>query len=172
MLVAAMNPCRCGYFPDLTRCRCTPLQIQRYMDRISKPLYDRIDMCVEVGAVKIDVLQSHEKAGESSAEIRRRVEAVTLLQAERFTGESYSHNAEIPASDIDQYCPLARKEREYMRDIYEKHNLTARSYHKLLKIARTIADMEGARDISLRHLKEAFFYKSIGPGYWRGIHDA
>ena len=172
MLVAAMNPCRCGYFPDLTRCRCTPLQIQRYMDRISKPLYDRIDMCVEVSAVRIDVLQSHKKTGESSAEIRRRVETVTLLQAERFAGESYSHNAEIPASDMDKYCPLARKEREYMRDIYERHDLTARSYHKLLKIARTIADMEEARDISLRHLKEAFFYKSIGQSYWSGIRNA
>ena len=73
---------------------------------------------------------------------------------------------------MDKYCPLARKEREYMRDIYERHDLTARSYHKLLKIARTIADMEEARDISLRHLKEAFFYKSIGQSYWSGIRNA
>lgn len=171
MLVAAMNPCRCGYFPDMTRCTCSPLQIQRYMSRISKPLYDRIDMCVEVGPVRIDVLQDTAACGESSAQIRKRVEAVTQLQAERFAGESYSHNSEIPVSDLEKYCPLGKKEKEYMKKTYEHFELSARSYHKLLKIARTIADMDDSREISLKHLKEAVYYKSINQQYWSGIHE-
>ena len=171
MLVAAMNPCRCGYFPDMTRCTCSPLQIQRYMSRISKPLYDRIDMCVEVGPVRIDVLQDTEACGESSVQIRERVEAVTQLQTERFAGESYSHNSEIPVSDLEKYCPLSRKEKNFMKEMYERFELSARSYHKLLKIARTIADMEEARDISIKHLKEAVYYKSINQQYWSGIHE-
>lgn len=172
MLVAAMNPCRCGYYPDLSRCTCTPMQIRRYMSRISKPIYDRIDMSVEVSEVRIDVLQSRGAQGESSAEIRSRVEAVSQIQAERFAGESYTHNAEIPVSDLEKYCPLARKEKAYMKGIYEKYGLSARSYHKLLKVARTIADMQRSKDICISHLKEAVFYKSLNQSYWSGIHEA
>lgn len=171
MLVAAMNPCRCGYYPDLTRCSCTPLQIRRYLSRISKPIYDRIDMCVEVRAVRIDVLQDREGKGESSARIRSRVEAVSQMQAERFAGEPYAHNAEIPVSDLEKYCPLDKKEKVYMKEVYERFDLSARSYHKLLKIARTIADMDESRDIRPEHLREAVFYKSINQKYWSGIHE-
>lgn len=171
MLVAAMNPCRCGYYPDMTRCSCTPLQIRRFMSRISKPLYDRIDMCVEVNSVRIDVLQDRKGYGESSAQIRNRVERVSQLQAERFSGESYSHNSEIPVNDLEKYCPLGKKEKAFMKEVYERYELSARSYHKLLKIARTIADMDEACEIGLAHLKEAVFYKSINQKYWSGIHE-
>ncbi len=167
MLVAAINPCACGYYPDLSKCRCTPLQIQRYIGRISRPLMDRIDLTVHIGRVSIEMLQKKEEE-ESSARIRERVQRAWEIQKERFKGTGCSCNAGIPGKDMERYCSLGQQEQSYMQSIYSSYGLSARSYHKILKVARTIADLEGADQIRQKHLAEAVFYKSLDHTYWDG----
>lgn len=165
MLVAAMNPCRCGFFPDMQKCRCTTSGIERYLNRISQPLLDRIDICVEASKLKFEELIGEGKE-EKSADIRKRVVRVHDLQEQRFQGESFSYNSQIPATKIKKYCTLTKKREKYMEEIYQKLNLTARSYHKILKVARTIADMDGADAIETRHLNEAVCYRNIDKKFW------
>lgn len=169
LLLAAMNPCNCGYYPDMNRCRCSPASIQRYLDRISQPLLDRIDICVEVPALTFADLQSKErKVGESSAEIQKRVLACHQIQCERYQNENFTHNSLIPASRLEEFCYLGKKETAYMENIYEKMALTARTYHKILRVARTIADLEEKKTIELSHLMEAVCYRNIDSKFWGG----
>ena len=169
LLLAAMNPCNCGYYPDMNRCRCSPASIQRYLDRISQPLLDRIDICVEVPALTFADLQSKErKVGESSAEIQKRVLACHQIQCERYQNENFTHNSLIPASRLEEFCYLGKKETAYMENIYEKMALTARTYHKILRVARTIADLEEKKPIELSHLMEAVCYRNIDSKFWGG----
>ena len=165
VLVAAMNPCKCGYYPDLSRCRCTQADIDRYMGRISQPLLDRIDICVE--APRLDFADIHGSGdNESSADIRKRVLAVLQLQRRRFAGTDISYNSRIPAKDIERYCRLGKKEEQYMAQLYQKLSLTARTYHKLLRVARTIADLDGNEEIGITHLTECVCYRSIDKSGW------
>ncbi len=169
LLLAAMNPCNCGYYPDMSRCRCSPASIQRYLDRISQPLLDRIDICVEVPALKFTDLHPREmKREESSAEIQKRVLVCHQIQCERYKKESFSHNSLIPASRLEEFCYLGREETAYMEDIYEKMALTARTYHKILRVARTIADLDEKKEIELSHLMEAVCYRNIDSKFWGG----
>ncbi len=170
MLVAAINPCRCGYYPDVNKCRCTPLQIQRYLGRISRPLLDRIDLNVEVKPVQMAFLQEGQASEESSEMIRQRVEAARRIQSARYEGTEYLYNSQITDRDIEKYCPLGTDEYDFMKEIYEKFELSARAYHKILKVARTIADLSGADVITVKELGEAAFYKSIDRKYWGGIY--
>ena len=169
LLLAAMNPCNCGYYPDMNRCRCSPTSIQRYLERISQPLLDRIDICVEVPTLTFQDLNQKEKyRGESSAEIQKRVFACHQIQCERYKKESFSHNSLIPASRMDEFCYLGKKEAQYMEDVYEKMALTARTYHKILRVARTIADLAEEKEIKLAHLMEAVCYRNIDSKFWGG----
>ncbi len=169
LLLAAMNPCNCGYYPDMNRCRCSPSSIQRYLDRVSQPLLDRIDLCVEVPALRFQDLQPKEKKrGESSAIIQQRVLACHQIQCERYKTETFSHNSHIPASRLQEFCMLGKEEEAYMEAIYEKMALTARTYHKILRVARTIADLEEEKQISLSHLMEAVCYRNIDSKFWGG----
>ena len=161
-----MNPCNCGYYPDMQKCRCTQASLKRYYDKISQPLIDRIDICVEAPAVSYEELTGGRK-NEDSATIRKRVAACQSLQNDRFIKEDFSHNSQIPASKLPVYCPLGKKEAEYMEQIFKKKSLTARTYHKILRVARTIADMEQSSDIKVRHLTEAVCYRAID-GLYRG----
>lgn len=170
MLVAAINPCRCGYYPDVSRCHCTPLQIRRYLGRISQPLLDRIDLTIEVRPVKIDALQQEANHEESSKDIRCRVERARLMQSIRFENTDYLYNSQLTDKDVESYCCLGPDEADFMKRIYEQFELSARSYHKILKVARTIADLEGSEHISKENLSEAVFYKAIDRSYWGGIH--
>lgn len=158
MLVAAMNPCPCGFYPDRNRCRCTEAQISRYRGRVSGPILDRIDLWVELQPVEFKKLQ---KSGneESTADIRKRVERARMRQQDRFRETKYRFNADIQASDIDQLCPLSEKGRKLMGQLYESLQLGARSYHRIIKVARTIADLDGAEDIGEEHLLEAAGYR-------------
>ena len=167
MLVAGMNPCPCGFFPDRTRCHCSPTTVRNYLNHVSRPLLDRIDVCVEVAPVKFEELQRTEPA-ESSEAIRERVWAAQKVQERRFAGESFSFNSAIPASRIEEYCTLGKAEKELMEQVYRRMGLSARGYHKILKVARTIADLDGEERIHTRHLSEAVGYRTIEQKFWEG----
>ena len=162
LLLAAMNPCNCGYYPDMNRCRCSQPALQRYFDRISQPLLDRIDISVEVPSLRFKELTSKEQEkGESSKEIQKRVFACHQIQCDRYKGENFSHNSHIPASRLEEFCYLGKQEEAYMEEIYEKMALTARTYHKILRVARTIADLNEKKSIDITHLMEAVCYRTM-----------
>lgn len=158
MLVCAMNPCPCGYYPDTGRCHCSKTQIGKYMGKVSGPILDRIDLCVELQPVEYASLQTGIKA-ESSADIRSRVEQARQIQKERFAGTDCRFNGDIEASSIERYCELRPEEQRCMERLYGSLQLSARAYHRILRVARTIADLDGAERIETGHLMEAAFYR-------------
>ena len=160
MLVAAMNPCKCGYYPDMQKCTCTDYEIRRYRNRISQPLLDRMDLCVKVEKVHYQELEQTTQE-ESSESIRERVVMAHKRQRERYEKEGFFYNSQIPAKKIATFCALKKDEKRHMQQIYETLNLSVRSYHKILKTARTIADIEGSEEIRMEHLHEAICYLSL-----------
>lgn len=166
ILVAAMNPCKCGYYPDMQKCRCTAASIERYINRISQPLLDRIDICVETPQIKFEELNGTKKE-ECSDAIRARVIEVHAIQKKRYQNEDFQFNSQIPAARIAEYCALSKDQEKYMKKIYKQLNLTARSYHKILKVARTLADMDASENILDAHLNEAVCYRNIDKRFWR-----
>lgn len=158
MLVGAMNPCPCGYYPDRNKCRCTPFERHRYLSHISGPVLDRIDICVEARRVEIGQLQMGRK-GESSAQMRQKVMEARKRQKIRYQGSGYRFNSELAAGDLERYCPLGKEEKKVMEKLFGALDLSARAYHKLLKLARTIADLEQGDRILKRHLMEAACYQ-------------
>lgn len=158
MLVCAMNPCPCGYYPDRNRCRCSESQIQRYKRKISGPIMDRIDLWVELQTVELENLQSVSGA-EPTRLIRGRVERARICQQERFEGTDYRFNADIRTEDIERFCPLGDSEKRVMEQIYRSLQLGARAYHRIIKTARTIADLAGEMRIREEHLLEAAAYR-------------
>jgi magnesium chelatase family protein len=167
MLVAAMNPCKCGYYPDMQRCTCSHSAIERYLGRISKPLLDRIDVCVETPKLEFGELNGA-GGGETSELIRQRVSRTHLIQQQRYRNENFSYNSQIPSAMIQKYCRLTSQQKQKMERMYRKWNLTARSYHKILKVARTLADMDMEEQITDSHLQEAFCYRSLDKKFWEG----
>jgi magnesium chelatase family protein len=167
MLVAAMNPCPCGYFGDPKHeCRCTPQNIQRYRNRISGPLLDRIDIHVEVPAVRYQELSST-TSGEHSGAIRERVIAARRLQQERFRGHARVHcNAAMRSKDLHKHCALGADAQEMLRMAISDLNFSARAYDRILKVARTIADLATAPQIETAHIAEAIQYRSLDRQYW------
>jgi magnesium chelatase family protein len=168
LLLASMNPCNCGYYPDMNRCRCTPNLLRRYFGRISQPLLDRMDICVEAPNVSYEEL-TQKGQNESSETIRERVLFCHEIQQKRYRGESFCHNSSIPASRLSEYCRLGDKQQRYMEQMYEKMALTARTYHKILRVARTIADTDQADEIRLSDLQEAICYRSLTDRFWGGM---
>ncbi len=160
MLVAAMNPCPCGYFPDLNRCQCTPFQIQQYQGKISQPFLGRMDICAEVPGVRYEDLNGVRRE-ESSKMIRMRVEQARKRQIERYRGKRILFNSELTGVQLAEYCELGGPEERMMRQAFETLSLTARTYHKVLKVARTIADLEGEEKIRIEHLQEALIYRNV-----------
>lgn len=161
MLAAAMNPCPCGYFGDATKtCGCTPAQIHRYQGRISGPLMDRFDLQVEVPRMAEFELDSVPK-GESSTVIRERVENARRIQAERFRDTGYYCNAHMTNKDMREFCQLDPAGKELLRQAAQRFSLSARAYTRILKLARTIADLEGVGEIGVGHLAEAIQYRSL-----------
>lgn len=162
MLAASMNPCPCGFYPDRQKCTCSQSMIDRYRRHISRPILDRIDLCVNVEKTDLkDFDKRHEE--ESSAEIRKRVEHVRRIQFGRYKDESILFNAQLTGKLIEKYCRLGEKEKELMHDAFNTLNLSARGYHRVLKVARTIADMDDSERINTVHLAEALSYRGI-PG--------
>lgn len=158
MLVCAMNPCPCGFYPDVNRCRCTEVKVKQYMGKVSGPILDRIDLCVELQPVEVSSLHGR-KCCESSAEIRKRVMRAREKQGERFAGTKYRFNADIEAASVEKYCSLGRQEQKTMEQLYQSLQLSVRAYHRILKVSRTIADLEGAEQIGVEHLLEASYYR-------------
>lgn len=156
ILIAAMNPCPCGYYPDRNKCTCTEQQVRRYAGHISGPLLDRMDLCVEaqVPDIRGAGFQSG-KSAENSMQIRERVMRARKRQQERFAGTAYEFNAQIPAGEISKYCVLGTAEREFMERAYGSMNLSVRGYHRILRVARTVADLEESAEIKQAHLSEA-----------------
>ena len=166
MLVAAMNPCPCGHYGDpMHPCTCTPSQIHRYKSRISGPLLDRIDIQCEVQAVPYDMLRS-EQPGESSATIRQRVLQARRVQQQRFAGTPIHCNAQMSAKQVRQYCTIDTAGDNLLRNAMEKFGLSARAYDRILKVARTIADLEGKPNIEAPHIIEAVSYRRLDRDNW------
>ena len=164
MLVAAMNPCPCGYYPDRNKCRCTQPQIEKYLGKVSGPLLDRIDLCVELQQVDILHLQT-KITGESSEQMRERIERARKMQEKRYAGTEYRFNGDVSSADVDHYCSLGETEKNVMEQLYHALELSARAYHRILKTARTIADLEEQENIAKEHLLEAACYRPSGE-YW------
>lgn len=165
MMVAAMNACPCGYFPDRRKCHCSDKAINRYLSHISRPLLDRIDICIEAEAFNFKDMKNN-CVEESSADIRKRVERARLIQQERYKTEDYDFNSRIKAKDMDKYCKLGSKEEEFVRRAFETMQLSMRAYHRILRVARTIADLAGEEKINIRHLSEAVCYRGFEEKYW------
>lgn len=166
MLVAAMNPCPCGYYPDMNRCRCTPGEVSHYLGKISQPLLDRIDLCVDIPAVTLEEMSSRKKA-ESSAEIRTRVHLARERQKHRYKGTDVSFNAELQGSAVYEHCVPDQRAEALLSKAYSKMQFSVRSYHKILKVARTIADLEDSDLIRSSHIAEALSYRALDQKYWR-----
>lgn len=161
ILVASMNPCPCGNYgsKDLS-CSCSPSQIQRYMKKISGPLLDRIDLKIDVDRVSFIDLKTESKE-ETSAEVKIRVDKARKIQLERYKGEKIYSNAKMSSKHIKKYCALDNDSEAFLETAFEKFHMSARGYNRILKVARTIADLDGSEDIKYEHIAEAIAYRSI-----------
>ncbi len=166
MLVAAMNPCPCGYFTDPKRqCHCSPIQIQNYLSRISGPLLDRIDIHLEVPRLKLEHL-TDKRRGEPSVEIRKRVDKARGLQKMRYGNLGIHFNAHLESSDMEKHCMLDKESEELLKLAILELGISARAYDKLLKVSRTIADLDGKDIIEAHHISEAISYRSLDRNLW------
>ena len=164
MLVCAMNPCKCGWYGDPSgRCTCSELSVEHYQSRVSGPLLDRIDIIVDVPSVKFEDLQSRAPA-ESSEQVRQRVNAARAVQLRRFGNGRAMSNARMSPSQTQQYCALDDACTKLMKGAFESMGLTARSYDRVLRVARTIADLDGSEAIQPQHLAEAIQYRTMKLG--------
>ena len=169
MLVAALNPCPCGNYPDPKLCRCTDDQVRKYLSKLSGPLLDRMDLCVEMSRMKIGELTSPEETPypNTSAGMKDAVMRARQIQEERFSGTGISFNSQMAHADMEKFVELGEKEKKFMERAYDRMHLSLRSYHKILRVARTIADIDGNKKVELSHLTEALCYRSIEDRYWR-----
>ena len=161
MLVCAMNPCKCGWYGHGDRCKCNPKDVEKYQAKISGPLLDRIDLVVEVDAPDFATL-SDKPNGESSADIKKRVDAARAVQAQRFGPQGIPCNARMGRGELEAYCPLDEGCQALMKGAFERLGLTARSYDRILRVARTVADLDGSETIQVPHLAEALQYRATG----------
>lgn len=165
MLVAAMNPCPCGYYPDMERCHCTQPQRDRYLKKVSEPVLDRIDMNISVK--KLEYSDLYRKTEEESSEtIRQRVVAAQEIQRNRLKPYGISFNSRIPANLLEEICELGEEEKKLWQEIFEKYDLSARGASKILKVSRTIADLEESRQVQCKHIWEALSYRM--PKFYQG----
>lgn len=168
ILVCAMNPCKCGYFPDRNRCRCLESDIRRYLGRVSRPLMDRIDICAEADSIDYKKLSTSER-GESSMAIRSRIERARKIQEKRFEGTGILYNSSMSEGDIEKFCKLDDKSKKLLETAYDVYALTARGYHRILKVARTIADLDASENIKSVHVSEAICYRSADRKFWGNL---
>ena len=167
MLVAALNPCPCGFFGDKKRtCICTTQQIEKYLAKLSGPLLDRIDLQIMVPSMDYETVTSKQANNLSSAQIFERVNSAVKKQQERFK-KGNMFNALMSSQDIEKFCILTAPAQEIVKKSFDKLGLTMRGYHKLLKVARTIADLENSEDIDAIHMQEALIYRSLDQSFDR-----
>lgn len=159
MLIASTNPCPCGFYPDEEKCECSDYSIKRYLQKLSGPLLDRIDIHIETQAVAYEELAS--TSNETSKDIRLRVKNAIAIQTRRYKTESIMYNSQLHPPLIEKYCPLGQEAEALLKQAFNTLNLSARSYHKIIKLARTIADLAGSDAIELPHLSEAIQYRIL-----------
>ncbi|MCH5187891.1 MAG: YifB family Mg chelatase-like AAA ATPase [Oscillospiraceae bacterium] len=165
MFVAAMNPCRCGYYGDGSgRCHCSEPDVRRYLGKVSGPLLDRIDIQLEASTLRYSDLTAEK--GESSAEIKKRVNAARKIQQERFKDEGITCNAQMNSAQIERFCPLGPSESALLKNVFDVMGLSARAYSRILKVARTIADVAGRENITDMDISEAVGYRTLDRKYW------
>lgn len=166
MLVAAMNPCPCGFYGSKEKeCKCTKQAIHKYIGKISGPLLDRIDIQVEVTPVKYEKLQNNENV-ETSEEIRKRVDKAKNMQTKRYKNLEIYSNAQLTPKLIERYCKIDKKSKQILEKAFNTLGLSARAYERILKVARTIADLEGQENIEIKHITEAIQYRNLDKKYW------
>lgn len=172
-LIAAANPCRCGYYPDRRKCTCTEWQIRSYFHKISGPMLERMDLCVETQPLSyLDISmqgarnQGDKRKTETSASFRKKVKDAYEIQSERYQKEEFGRNADLPSHLVEKYCNRTKEASGYLSEVFEAMSLSARVYHKILKAARTIADLEMSVQIEKRHMTEAVCYRMIDKKYW------
>ena len=166
LLVGAMNPCPCGYYPDRNRCSCTQYQVEQYLGKLSGPLLDRFDLCTEVTDIPGEQLRE-KKPGKTSLQLRREVCRVHEVQRQRYEGTDIRFNSALSGKETKQYCQVSREGKKLLDAAYEKMNLSLRAYHKILKTARTIADLDAKEIIEEEHIAEAVCYRALDKKYWR-----
>lgn len=165
MLVAAMNPCKCGYYgEDPSRCKCSEKSVQSYLSRISGPILDRFDIQVTSPSVKYQDL--YKKNDETSEVLRERVNNARKIQQLRYKGENITKNADLKGALLEKYCKLSYDCQKIMKEAFNKMNLSARAYTKILKVARTIADLAGKQDIDIDSLAEAISYRALDRNFF------
>lgn len=165
MLVAAMNPCPCGFYPDLSKCRCSAPQIERYLNKISEPMLDRMDLNISVKKLEYEELFGNEKQ-ESSETILKRVILAHEIQRKRLQPFKLLYNSQIPGNKLEEICGLGQEEKKLQKEIFEKYELSARAATKILKVARTIADLEQKENVTCDHIWEALSYRM--PSFHKG----
>lgn len=166
MLIAAMNPCPCGYFGHPTRpCTCSSNRVAQYLAKVSGPLLDRLDLHIDAMPVEFDHISSTVRS-ESSAEIKKRVDAARKIQNERFKGTNITCNARITPALLQQTCPISDSGMKLLRNAFEKLGLSARAYDRILKVSRTIADLDNSEVLESRHIAEVIQYRSLDRKYW------
>lgn len=166
-LVASMNPCPCGYFGSSRECKCSPMQIQRYVGKISGPLMDRIDIHIDVPAVKFNELRGKNvEECDSSATIRGRVNTAREIQIARLGGDGVYSNSAMSPKQIRKFCELDAQSEELLERAMSRQGLSARAHDRILKVSRTIADLEGSENIQPGHISEAINYRSLDRNYW------
>ncbi len=170
MLVAAMNPCPCGYYPDYKKCNCSVVSVKKYLSRVSRPILDRIDISTETDILKYsDINTSDNEDYYSTNNMRERVCEVHNIQKERYKNEDYSFNCELSPGSIKKYCKLNKYASDLIKEIFDSEFISARGYHKVLKVARTIADTMGKEIIEEEHITEAISYRGIDKKYNGGV---
>ena len=179
MIAAAMNPCKCGFFPDLGKCRCTPTQIRRYLNRVSGPFLDRIDIGVEVPRQDLGMMAAEKSIDEgsfpqteqrnSSAVMRARVMEARARQEKRFADESISYNSQMTRRQIEEYCRLSGEDAVFLEKVERQQGISARGHGKILKVARTLADLDGQAEIGRTQLAEAIGFRSFEKKYWGSL---
>jgi magnesium chelatase family protein len=165
---SVMHGCLCGNFGSDLECLCTPIQIHKYLGRISGPLLDRMDLHVEVPRIKYEELKD-QTVTENSATIRDRVTQAREIQSYRFAGKKITLNSQMTPSNVKTYCRLDNESEHLLKTAFNKFNMSARAYDRILKVARTIADLEKSDHITLQHVAEAIQYRSLDRKYWRNL---
>lgn len=161
LLIAAMNPCRCGYYPDRNRCSCTENDVKKYIQKISGPIMDRFDLSVRLHSIPFFQFHNEKEEPESSADIKKRVIKAVEIQRERYKKECFRFNGRMQGRNIRRYCHIGKEEQDMIKEIYEKLGLSVRGYEKLIKVARTIADLEEKEKIECSHIAESLSFRKV-----------
>lgn len=166
MLIASMNPCPCGYYGStIKKCTCKNNQVKKYINKISGPLLDRIDLHIEVESVKYEKVNEYKEI-ENSEKVKERVNNARQIQLERYKEYSIFSNSELTPGLMEKYCIIDRKSKDILNKSFERLGLSVRAYTRILKVARTIADLDNSNDIELNHIIEAIQYRSLDRKYW------